>query len=144
MDELTARIYFSQNLQDICKANSITQQVFVDKCGIPSVYTLQNYLYGKSLPPISVILKICNSFKTTPNRLFEGTLDFATEQPIMDILSCFLYWLEDKDIKNVVFPLINVIMSDTKFMSKAKFGARLKYLRKELKLSENKIGRAHV
>lgn len=139
MDEQNARLYFSRNLRYICTKNLITQQVFADKCGNLSVYTLQNYLYGKSLPPISIILKICNSFSTTPNRLFEGSLDFVSEQTKMDKIASFLSNLDDKDIKGIVYPLVNVIMSDNKFMKKARFGARLKYFIEESKLSDKDI-----
>lgn len=130
---------FSNNLQELREASSLSLQAFAELCNISSVYTLQNYLYGNSIPPVNLIVKICNVFDVSPNKLFKSVVDFPTEQSTMEIVSHFLEELESvkyKELYAFIKPLLKCISDDLPNIVNANFGSRLRALRMDTNISQ--------
>lgn len=130
---------FSSNLQRIRETSSLSLQAFADLCDISSVYTLQNYLYGNSIPPVNLIIKICNVFNESPNNLFKGVLDFPTEQLTMENVTQLLEKLKsgkNRELYNIIKPLLKCIADDLPNLKNARFGSRLRALRVDANVSQ--------
>lgn len=134
----------SNSLQRIRHKGNYSVALMADTIGIPPG-SLQKYLYGISIPPLDVVVRVCNCFSYSINTFFGECSPQASEQQYISLISNSLIDEENfvqGKISRIVEPVISAMVEGTPLLYDVGFGTKLKILREDIRLSSADFSRS--
>lgn len=141
MDDSMVLSALSKNLKALRASLGFSIKKFSIQSNLPQT-TFESYLYGISVPPLETFCSICSAFNISVNSLFEGLIDYTTEQDSLrqiDLFFCNLPEIKRSRIFNIIVPCINGMADSFPKLTKAKCGTRLRILRDDLGFSPEEV-----
>lgn len=124
---------WGNNLRQLRLDLGLCRQEFADKCGL-SLYTIRSYQSGAIAPSMPSLMKICETFSVSPNRLLAGQYQYRTEQTDIDFINQNSGLLSSEG--KALFQKIYTLLFPQTPLTDADFGMRLRMLREQNNLSK--------